>query len=383
MKKEKKSQNKKSKFVNLKISTRITLSIIFGTLIPLIIVGFFSVIYFHPLTSYLNFSTSIDNMNPIFLGRSAFIIAIIAILFIISAVVLSFITSSTIIKPIQKLEDGANEIANGNLDCVIDYDSTNEIGLTVDSFNAMTMRLRDSIKQKSEIEESRREMIAGVAHDLRTPLTSVKGYVEGLMDGIADTPEKQERYLKTIYSSTLSMEKLLNELLTVSRLETGAISLDLSEVNINEFLEDCFVNTQLAMEQRGIEYILNNNCSPNTTVMLDSDQFQRVIKNILSNSVNYRREDVKSKIEISAQDYKKAVIISIADNGEGVSEDNIQKIFDSFYRDDPARTKVSEGSGIGLYVCKQIVEMHGGRIWATGKEGKGLTIHIALDLVRA
>jgi signal transduction histidine kinase len=322
-------------------------------------------------------------MNPIFLGRSAFIIAIIAILFIISAVVLSFITSSTIIKPIQKLEDGANEIANGNLDCVIDYDSTNEIGLTVDSFNAMTMRLRDSIKQKSEIEESRREMIAGVAHDLRTPLTSVKGYVEGLMDGIADTPEKQERYLKTIYSSTLSMEKLLNELLTVSRLETGAISLDLSEVNINEFLEDCFVNTQLAMEQRGIEYILNNNCSPNTTVMLDSDQFQRVIKNILSNSVNYRREDVKSKIEISAQDYKKAVIISIADNGEGVSEDNIQKIFDSFYRDDPARTKVSEGSGIGLYVCKQIVEMHGGRIWATGKEGKGLTIHIALDLVRA
>ena len=364
---------------NLKISSRITLSIIFGTLIPLIIVGFFSAIYFKSLTSYLNFSKAIGTINPIFLGRSAFIIGIIATIFVISAVVLSFFTSSTIIKPIKKLEDGANEIANGNLDYVIDYDSTNEIGVTVDAFNQMSVRLKESLEYQKEIEDSRKEMIAGVAHDLRTPLTSVKGYVEGLMDGIADTPEKQERYLKTIYNSTRSMEHLLDELLTVSKLETGKISLDLQKININDFLDDCVNNMQIAIESRGFEFIYKNKCGGDVSVMLDSDQFQRVIRNILSNSVRYSKKDGKSKIEISAHDYKKNVIISIADNGIGVSIENISKIFDSFFRDDPARTKVSEGSGLGLYVCKQIVDLHGGRIWATGKEGKGLTIHISLN----
>ena len=322
-----------------------------------------------------------ENFNVKFFGRTSFILALIALIFILSAVVLSLIASSTIIKPIRKLEEGANEIANGNLDYVIDYNSTNEIGVTVDAFNGMTQRLKSSMEYMNKIEEDRKQVIAGVAHDLRTPLTSIKGYVEGLMDGIADTPEKQERYLKTIYKSTTSMERLLDELLTVSKLETGKIELDLHEVSINEFLEDCFINTQIAVESHGAEYTLNNNCSPDTMVMLDSDQFERVIKNILSNSVRYQKKGVKSKIEISAHEYNKDVIISISDNGIGMSSENIPKIFDSFYRADLARTKVSEGSGLGLYVCKQIVELHDGRIWATGKEGEGLTMHISLKKI--
>ena len=377
MKKDKKK--KRSKFVNLKISTRITLSIIFGTLIPFVVVGIFGVIFYQPLRSYFNLTDTLGYITPSISGRSTFIFGLIASVFLLSAFVLSFFTSSTIIKPIKKLEEGANEIANGNLDYVIDYDSTNEIGITVDSFNEMTNRMRTSLEYQNEIQQSRREMIAGVAHDLRTPLTSVKGYVEGLMDGIADTPEKQERYLKTIYNSTLSMEKLLDELLTVSKLETGKVSLDLQEININDFLEDCYNNMQIAIESRGFKFLFNNNCSNTTTVLLDSDQFQRVIRNILQNSVRYRRTDVEGIIELSAHEYRKNVIISISDNGIGVSPENTSKIFDSFYRDDPARTKVSEGSGLGLYVCKQIIELHDGRIWANGKEGKGLTVHISLN----
>ena len=372
-------KKKKRNTKNLKISTRITLSIIFGTLIPLVIVGVFIAIYITLFTSYLDVETTLDNINSIFLGKSAIVIAILAAVFLLSAVILSFITSSTIIKPIQKLEDGANEFANGNLDYVIDYDSTNEIGITVDAFNEMAARMKSSLEYQNEIQESRKEMIAGVAHDLRTPLTSVKGYVEGLMDGIADTPEKQERYLQTIYNSTLSMEKLLDELLTVSKLETGKVCLDLQEIKINDFLEDCYNNMQIAIESRGFKFLFNNNCSDETTVLLDSDQFQRVIRNILQNSVRYRRADVDGVIELSAHEYRKNVIISISDNGIGVSPENTTKIFDSFYRDDPARTRVSEGSGLGLYVCKQLVELHDGRIWASGKENKGLTIHISLN----
>ena len=323
--------------------------------------------------------TSLENLTANVFGRGGFIIILIATIFIISAVVLSLITSSTIRNPIRKLEEGANEISKGNFDYLIDYDSTNEIGITVDAFNDMTQIMKASMKYQNEIEESKKEIIAGVAHDLRTPLTSVKGYVEGLMDGIADTPEKQERYLQTIYNSTMTMEKLLDELLTVSKLDTGSINLDLHQISITDFLDDCANNMRIAIESRGFEFVYNNKCSPEATVLLDSDQFQRVIRNIFQNSIRYTSKDVVGRIELAAQEYNKTVIISIADNGIGMSVENITKMFDRFFRADQARTKVSEGSGLGLYVCKQLVELHGGKIWATGKEGEGLTVFISLN----
>ena len=319
-----------------------------------------------------------DTADRIF-SRSGYLIMAIALVFIVTLVALSLITSHTIVVPIKKLSEGANEIARGNLDYVIDYESTNEIGATVDSFNEMTDRLRESMHWKNEAEESRRRMIAGVAHDLRTPLTSTKGYVEGLIDGIADTPEKQQRYLQRIYDSTITMEKLLDELLTVSKLEGGSLTLDLQKIRLNDFLDDCQSNISLYLEKKGFESFYDNRCSEETYVMLDSDQFQRVIRNIVSNSIRYSKKDVKGKIDFIAREYNKTVILEIHDNGIGISYENLPKIFDSFYRADPARSKVSEGSGIGLYVCKQIVELHEGRIWASSKEGEGLTIHIALN----
>lgn len=324
--------------------------------------------------------TSQDFSSLIF-GKTGLILLLIVLVFILSILVLSLITSRTISKPIKKLSNGANEIANGNLDYVIDYNSTNEIGVTVDSFNKMTKRLKESLEEQIRIEQSRKEMIAGVAHDLRTPLTSAKGYVEGLMDGIANTPEKQERYLKTIYSSTCTMEKLLDDLLTVSRLEPGNIELDLEAININDFLSDCADDISAHLEEKGFDFVFDNRCAENTRLMLDTNRFTRVIRNIISNAIKYAKKDVKGRIELSAQDYQKSVIISIADNGIGVSKKNLSRIFESFYRADPARTRSSEGSGIGLSVCRRIVELHGGRIWATSKEGEGLTIHISLKKV--
>jgi len=314
----------------------------------------------------------------VIISKTGFLIALV---FILSIIALSFITSKTISKPIRELAEGTNEIANGNLDYVIDYDSTNEIGRTVDSFNHMVRRLKESLEKQSSIEQSRKEMIAGVAHDLRTPLTSVKGYVEGLRDGIANTPEKQENYLKTIYSSTLTMERLLDDLLTISRLELGSITLEPTETDLNSFLSDCAEEIGFELDKRGFDFEYVNNCETDVKVSLDVDRFSRVITNIVSNSIKYSRKDVKGKIVIEVQEYSKSVIISIADNGIGLDADSLPKIFDTFYRADKARSKTAEGSGIGLSVCRQIVELHGGRIWATGAEGEGLTIHISLNKI--
>lgn len=320
-----------------------------------------------------------QSFRSLVFGKTGMVILIIVIIFMLSTAVLSFITSRTISEPIKKLAHGANEIAEGNLDYVIDYESTNEIGQTVTAFNEMTKRLRGSLEKQSEIEQSRKEMIAGVAHDLRTPLTSVKGYVEGLRDGIASTPEMQERYLSTIYASTLSMEKMLDDLLEISRLELGNIELKCEEVRLHRFLDECAEEIAFDLDKKGFSFDYRNQLDENTVVLLDTERFARVMRNIVDNSVKYARKDVPGKVTLSAQDYERSVIISLSDNGIGIAPQQLPHIFETFYRADKARTKVTSGSGIGLAVCKQIVELHGGHIWASGKEGDGLTINISLQ----
>lgn len=326
---------------------------------------------------------SAQDFSSLVLGKTGLILTIIALVFVLSIILLSLITSRTISKPIKLLADGANEIANGNLDFEIDYESTNEIGTTVKAFNDMTNQLKQFIEDRDRMDQSRKEMIAGVAHDLRTPLTSVKGYVEGLMDGIASTDEMRENYLQTIYSSTKDMEKLLDELLSFSRLELGNIQLECEPTNINAFLSHYCEDLEITLQNKNFDLIYNNPCADkNIMINLDTDRFVRVISNIISNSVKYQNKDKKGLITISLQEYEKTVIISISDNGIGIENENLSKIFDSFFRADQARTKTRDGSGIGLAVCKQIIELHGGRIWATSQYGNGTTIHISMNKIK-
>ncbi|MFR2017569.1 MAG: ATP-binding protein [Eubacterium sp.] len=323
---------------------------------------------------------SLQSFKLLFTGRSGFMILMALLIIIVSNLIMSLITSRTITAPIKKLSDGANEIAGGNLDCHIDYDSTNEIGATVKSINDMTDKLKYSIERQNEMAQSRKEMTAGIAHDLRTPLTSIKGYVEGLRDGIANTPEKQERYLQTIYSSALDMEKLLDELLTLSKLESGNTQLDLIKIDINEYLAEYLAEKENKWQTGNITIKYSG---PNTKgkayVMLDPNRFSRVLNNIISNAVKYSSKERKPVISISLEIYDKSIIIAISDNGIGISEENLKHIFDIFYRADQARTRVYDGSGLGLAVCKEIVELHQGHIWATSKEGHGTTIMISLN----
>ena len=175
------------------------------------------------------------------------------------------------------------------------------------------------------------------------------------------------------------MEKLLDELLTVSRLELGNIELNTEEININSFLEDCENEIKPYLEKEGFILEVNNNCQENDTVLLDTDRFERVIQNIISNSLKYAQKDVQGRIVLEAQSYEKSIILSVSDNGIGLESKNLSKIFDPFYREDKSRTRVKDGSGIGLAVCKQIVELHGGHIWATKNEEHGITILISLN----
>lgn len=312
-------------------------------------------------------------------NRTIIVISAVATTFVLAIIIISLITSKTIIGPIKKITRGANEIAKGNLDYEIDYHSTNELGQLADSFDEMRLRVKAEAEERQRANQKQKEIISGIAHDLRTPLTSVKGYAEGLKDGIADTPEKQERYLNTIYNSTCYMERLLNDLLTTSKFELGDITLNREDVSISDFIgyaEDI----RYDISQYGFEFELYNNVKTNPIISIDTDRFARVIDNIVSNSVKYKRNDIKGKITFTVSEYEHSVIFELKDNGVGVDKESLPHIFDKLYRTDKARSNVSDGSGLGLAICKQIVELHGGMIWARSELGAGLTIFISLPI---
>ena len=318
-----------------------------------------------------------ENILKVFINRANIAIGIIISIFIFAIVISSFITSKTIVGPIEQITAGANEIANGNFDYEIDYNSKNELGQLADSFNNMRLRVKDSIERQRLADQKQKEMIAGIAHDLRTPLTSVKGYLEGIRDGIADTPEKQQRYMDTIYSSTCSTEKILDDFLAIAKLELGDTALNCESVTVEDFKTFAAgLEEELTKQDFDFEIIDRTKTSP--VLYLDTDRFTRVINNIISNSVKYRRKDVRGKITLTIIEYQKTVLFEIKDNGMGVDKESLPRIFDTLYRADKARTNVRDGSGLGLSICKQIVELHGGLIWAQSEPGNGLAILISL-----
>lgn len=312
-------------------------------------------------------------------NNAAVVLGVCVLTFVAAIIIISLITSKTIIGPIEKITQGANEIAKGNLDYEIDYQSTNELGQLAQSFNDMRIRVKESIESKNRADQQQKEMIAGIAHDLRTPLTSIKGYLEGIKDGVADTPEKQKRYLETIYDSAVSMEKMLNDLLTLSKLELGNITLNREKVRISDFITFALeIGSEL--KKSDFDFEITDNTKSDPVLLIDTDRFARVIDNIISNSIKYRRKNVRGRIELIISEYEHSVIFEIADNGMGVDKGSLSRIFDTLYRADKARSNVSDGSGLGLSVCRQIVELHGGMIWAQTNAGKGLSIFISLPI---
>lgn len=323
-----------------------------------------------------------EKILDVLIDRTSLAIGSIIFAFILAIVISSLITSKTIVGPIEQITAGANEIANGNFDCEIGYKSKNELGQLADSFNNMRLRVKESIERQRQADQKQKEMIAGIAHDLRTPLTSVKGYLEGIRDGIADTPEKQKRYMDTIYSSTCSTEKILDDFLAIAKLELGDTTLNCESVTIADFLEFASgLEEELTKQDFDFEIIDRTRTSP--VLYLDTDRFSRVINNIISNSIKYKRPDVKGKIALTIIEYQKTVLFELKDNGMGVDKESLPRIFDTLYRADKARTNVREGSGLGLSVCKQIVELHGGLIWAQSEPGNGLAILISLPKGKA
>ncbi len=320
----------------------------------------------------------ISRMNSI-LSKRLFIdmaIAIMVILIFTSMFLTNWISRGVFI-PINQLNIAMQNIAEGNLEYMLPDNGEGEIGELYRNYEDMRLRLKESTDEKIFAEKQNKELVSNISHDLKTPITAIKGYVEGIMDGVADTPEKMDKYIRTIYNKANDMDRLINELTVYSGIDSNRIPYHFHRINVSEYFGDCIEEVGLDLESKNISLDYSNLAAPGTVIIADPEQLKRVVNNIISNSVKYL-DKPKGEIDIRILDEIDAIRVEIEDNGKGIAAKDLPKIFERFYRTDASRNSSQGGSGIGLSIVKKIVEDHGGYIWATSKEGEGTCMHFVI-----
>lgn len=324
----------------------------------------------------ISITDSADSQGRVHVMAKDLFISAFVILIAVALVVGLWVYRSIAV-PLVKLKKATQNIKEGNLDFVLDVEGKDEFSELCQDFEEMRRRLKESTEEKSLIEKENRELISNISHDLKTPITAVKGYVEGIMDGVADTPEKMDRYVRTIYNKTNEMDHLINELTFYSKIDTNRIPYTFSKLNVEDYFEDCSEEVGLELETRGIELVYANYVEKDVMVIADGEQIRRVIHNIISNAIKYM-DKPKGIIQIRIKDVGDFIQIEIEDNGKGIGPKDLPYIFDRFYRTDVSRNSSKGGSGIGLSIVKKILEDHGGKVWATSRLGIGTIMYFVL-----
>ena len=289
--------------------------------------------------------TKTDQIAPQITGMARELAVVTVLILVFTSLGLSLWIYRGVIGPLGQLKKATQNIKDGNLDFTVEPCGVAEINDLCEDFEEMRIRLKETAEEKVEFDKENKELISNISHDLKTPITAVKGYVEGIMDGVANTPEKMDRYIRTIYNKANEMDRLINELTFYSKIDTNRIPYTFSKID--------------------------------PVVIADAEQIKRVINNIVSNSIKYMDKSHKV-INIRLRDVGDFVQVEIEDNGKGIATKDLTKIFDRFYRTDASRNSTRGGSGIGLSIVKKILEDHGGKVWATSKEGVGTTMYFVL-----
>ena len=281
-----------------------------------------------------------------------------------------------ITNPLDALSKGAKRMKEGNFSEPVKYQGDIEFEYVCEAFNEMQEHITEANAEKESYEKMRVEMVAGISHDLRTPLTAIRGTIKGLKDGVAATPELREKFLDTAYRRTMEMDRLLERLFYFSKLETGNMPLFFEKTEWSEYLEAYVKRYELLIENESIKINIKD-VKKGLLSNVDREQMNRILDNILENSKKYAETD-KLEITINIFEEHAYVVLEISDNGCGVSEDKLPHIFEQFFRGDESRN-IREGNGLGLYIVKYLVNAMGGLVDAENRSG--LTIRIRLPIL--
>lgn len=304
-------------------------------------------------------------------------IIVLLLAMIISAVVITnrFLTKFIFRKieaPLDILTAGVHQIRDGNLDYRIEYDGQDEFRSVCEDFNDMAERLRRSVEITQKNEQNRKELIAGISHDLRTPLTSIKAYIEGLQEGVAATPQMQQKYMKTILVKANDIDRMVDKLFLFSKLDLGDCPFYPEKLNIGLEIRSVVTSNEKEYREKGMQ-ILCKDIPQDLEVYADPVQLRSAVTNILENSLKYKDSETVAVV-IYCENSAENVNVIIEDNGPGVPAEALPKLFDVFYRSDSSRNNPNKGSGLGLAITAKILERFGGLIYAENLQPKGLRI---------
>ena len=319
----------------------------------------------------------IYSMNYDTTGNIGIWLTILVTIIDIVAVVMWVWIYKRILVPLDKLQTATKRIADGDLDYQLDEKDFSEIPFLYNDFERMRIKLKEDEEEKKRSEDAAKELVSNISHDLKTPLTAIRGYVEGILDGVASSPQKTRDYLNTIYNKTNDMTSLIDELLYYSQVAEKYMSYKYEKIYVKDFFDEYVKDLYLELDTIKIKFEYIVNVGRHTVIDMDKEQIKRALNNIVSNAVKYMDKE-EPEIHFRVTETSDAINIQISDNGRGIDEKDLPHIFERFYRSDVSRNTKLGGSGIGLSIVKKVIENHEGSVVAMSKPGVGTEVGIEL-----
>ncbi len=307
----------------------------------------------------------IDELRSTIITRFSFIAAIVFVFVIL----FTYLISKRITNPIKKLNNAARSIARGNFEKRVEIGSSDEIGQLGETFNYMAEAI-------GRHETARSSFLANIAHELRTPMTTITGFVEGVIDGTIPE-DKHNQYLQIVLDESKRLSRLINDLMDMNKLEQGKFNLEMREFDINEMIRLQIIKMEKRITDKNINLTVNFE-SESERVIADKDSIQRVIINLFDNAVKFTQENGFLDIRTGTADGK--AFVSVQNSGAGIEKEDLEHVFDRFYKSDKSRSLDKTGVGLGLYIVKSIIIAHGERIWAESEPGEFTRFNFTLSL---
>ncbi len=367
----------------MSIRRKLFISALTMLLVPAVLIGLLSALF-------LGVSAIIDpsTLLPLYGGFSALggeitkiviIWAVLAIIIIITVgLCIASYLSRTILTPLKRLADAIEHMKNGELDFEFAGSGDEEIQAICLSLEELRLKLQRDVRRSLKKESEQKLLLANISHDIKTPITSIKGYIEGIRDGVADTDEKKRRYLDTVYIKAETIEQMAENLSIYSKLELGRVQYNRSLTDIIEFVRTVLSEFSIDLQSADMDFSLdlpNASC----TALLDRENIRRVFSNIITNAIKYKLSG-RGSLSVTGELTENGFLLTFKDLGRGISEEDLAHIFEGFYRGDKSRNSNIEGNGLGLSICRRIIHDHGGKIWLRSPNGIGCEVSILFPI---
>lgn len=295
---------------------------------------------------------------------------------VILLILFTWIITRSILRPIEELSKATEDVAQGNLNFAITYKTKDELGQFCQAFDLMRTKLKESLDRQAASELARKQLVSNISHDLATPISIIKGYVEGLEDGIARDEERYKRYIRVIKDKTEQLDRLIDDLSQYSKLELGHLEIKKELTDSRELFDNILNSFKVELERFSVDFRVRSPL-PSIPIYVDRHRIEQVMDNLIGNANRYAGSDPYIEVQVKlTEDHN--LLVSVKDNGIGISSEDMPHIFEIFYRGEKSRSREFGGSGQGLAICKFIIQEHGGRIWAESIRGKGSTFYFTL-----